>query len=105
MIKLWLTNVAPEATDEDIKALVGSYSPDLKCEAIQREPGDGSRPAAFVAVTGAKRDALDRACTRLNGMQRKGRSPSCTTLRAAAHTIAQAVTAKGRRDGLKESVT
>jgi len=34
---------------------------------------------AFVAVPGAKRDALDRACARLNGMHWKGCSLSCTT--------------------------
>jgi len=79
MIKLWLTNVAPEATDDDIRALIGSYAPDVKCTDVQREEGDGSRPVAFVAVPGATQDGLDKACARLNGMFWKGRSLSCTT--------------------------
>ena len=49
MIKLWLANVAPEASDDDIKALIKTYAPDLDCTDVQREAGDGSRPAAIVA--------------------------------------------------------
>ena len=79
MIKLWLANVATEATDDDIKALLKTYAPELDATAIQREEGDGSRPVAFVAVPGATRDALDKACARLNGMFWKGRKLSCTT--------------------------
>jgi len=29
MIKLWLANVATEATDDDIKALLTTYAPEL----------------------------------------------------------------------------
>jgi hypothetical protein len=79
MIKLWLANVATEATDDDIRTLIQTYAPELKCEAVQREAGDGSRPVAFVAVPGATRDALDKACARLDGMFWKGRKLSCTT--------------------------
>ena len=79
MIKLWLANVAPEAGDDDIRKLVNTYVPELKCTDVQREEGDGSRPAAFVAVPGATRDALDKASARLNGMFWKGRKLSCTT--------------------------
>jgi hypothetical protein len=79
MIKLWLANVATEATDDDIKALLTTYAPELNATAVQREEGDGSRPVAFVAVPGATRDALDKACARLNGMFWKGRKLSCTT--------------------------
>ena len=79
MIKLWLTNVATEASDDDIKALIKTYAPALNSTDVQREEGDGSRPVAFVAVPGATRDALDKACVRLNGMFWKGRKLSCTT--------------------------
>jgi len=79
MIKLWLANVAPEATDDDIRALIGTYAPGVECTDVQREEGDGSRPVAFVSVPGATRDALDKACSRLNGMFWKGRTLSCTT--------------------------
>jgi hypothetical protein len=79
MIKLWLANVATEATDDDIKALIKTYAPELDATAVQREEGDGSRPVAFVAVPGATRDELDKACARLDGMFWKGRKLSCTT--------------------------
>lgn len=79
MIKLWLANVAPEATDDDIRKLIETYATGVKCTDVQREEGDGSRPAAFVAVPGATRDALDKACARLNGMFWKERKLSCTT--------------------------
>ena len=36
-------------------------------------------PRPFVAVPGARRDALDKACARLNGMFWKGRKLSCST--------------------------
>jgi hypothetical protein len=74
MIKLWLANVAPEASDDDLRALIKTYAPDLDCTDVQREAGDGSRPAAIVAVPGASRGALDKACARLNGMFWKGRA-------------------------------
>jgi hypothetical protein len=79
MIKLWLANVATEATDDDIKALIETYAPGLDATAVQREEGDGSRPVAFVAVPGATRDGLDKACARLDGLFWKGRKLSCTT--------------------------
>ena len=79
MIKLWLANVATEAADDDIKALIKTYAPELNATDVQREEGDGSRPVAFVAVPGAARDALDKACARLDGMFWKGRKLSCTT--------------------------
>jgi RNA recognition motif. (a.k.a. RRM, RBD, or RNP domain) len=79
MIKLWLANVAPDASDDDIRKLVKTYAPELECTDVQREEGDGTRPVAFVAVPGAKRDALDKACARLNGMFWKERKLSCTT--------------------------
>ena len=79
MIKLWLANVATEASDDDIKALIKTYAPELNSTDVQRAAGDGSRPVAFVAVPGATRDALDQACARLNGMFWKGRKLSCTT--------------------------
>jgi hypothetical protein len=79
MIKLWLTNVASGATDDEIRALIRKYAPDIECGDVQREEGDGTRPVAFVAVPGATRDALDRACARLDGMFWNGRKLSCTT--------------------------
>ena len=52
-MKLWIGNIAPETSDDEIRALVKKYAPDLECVRIHRIDGDGSRPAASLefAVT------------------------------------------------------
>jgi hypothetical protein len=79
MAALWLVNVASGTTEDEIKTLIETHAPELRCGAVQIEEGDGSRPAAFVACPGAKRDALDQACARLSGMSWKGHPLACTT--------------------------
>jgi len=49
-MKLWIANIAPGTPDEEIRALVKKYAPDLECTKIQRVDGDGSRPAAVAAL-------------------------------------------------------
>jgi hypothetical protein len=56
-----------------LKELVKKYAPDIECVAVQREEGDGSRPAALLAFTGKKFDTLGKLSLRLNGMYWKGR--------------------------------
>ena len=46
MERLWLANLAPDTTDEELKALCARYAPDLECTEVRREDGDGSRPAS-----------------------------------------------------------
>jgi hypothetical protein len=82
MTALWLVNVASGTTEDEIKTLIETHAPELRCAAIQIEEGDGSRPAAFVACPGAKRDTLDKVCARLCGMFWKGRALVCTTTQA-----------------------
>ena len=80
MIKLWLTNVAPEASDDDIRNLVKTYAPELECTDLQREEGDLARaPSRSSPCRARHRSALDKACARLNGMFWKERKLSCTT--------------------------
>ena len=79
MQKLWLANVAPETTDEDLKALVARYAPDIECTSIQRIDGDGSRPAVMMAFTSKKFDSLGKLQLRLDGMYWKGRTLACST--------------------------
>jgi hypothetical protein len=71
-MNLWIGNVAPDVTDDDLKAFVAKYG----CPApgrIERVPGDGSRPAA-VLFFGAEHDtAVHKAQLRLHGMYWKGR--------------------------------
>ena len=47
-MKLWIGNIAPGTSDEEVRELVKKYAPSLECSAIQRVDGDGSRPAAML---------------------------------------------------------
>ena len=71
-MKLWIANIAPGTTDEEIKAFVAKYGPELQCIGIVREDGDGSRPAAGLEFSGTSK-ALGNLNLRLNGMYWKGR--------------------------------
>ncbi len=81
MERLWIANIAPGTTDEELKELVRKYTADeVECAEIQRVDGDGSRPAALMTFTGKKFDTLGKLALRLNGMYWKGRSLSCSTM-------------------------
>jgi hypothetical protein len=79
MERLWLANIAPEATDEDLLALLRKYAPDLECTQIQRAEGTGIRPAALLTFTGKRVDSLGKLRLRLDGMYWKGRKLACST--------------------------
>jgi len=81
-MKLWIANIAPGTTDDEIKAFLKKYGPELECISIQREEGDGSRPAAGIEFTGTS-VALGNLSLRLNGMYWKGR-PLASTVALAA---------------------
>jgi hypothetical protein len=83
MERLWLANIAPGTSDEELKALTKKYAPDIECVEIQREEGDGSRPAALMTFTGKKFDSLGKLSLRLNGMYWKGRQLVCSTMLGA----------------------
>ena len=76
-MKLWIANIAPGTTDDEIKAFVKKYGPELECTGIQRVEGDGSRPAAALEFSGTS-VALGNLNIRLNGMYWKGRSLTST---------------------------
>jgi RNA recognition motif len=80
MERLWLANIAPGTTDEELKELVKKYAPELECTEIQREEGSGSRPAALMTFTGKKFDSLGKLALRLNGMYWKERALTCSTM-------------------------
>ena len=80
MSRLWLVNVAPEATDDDLRELAKKYAPGLECLLLQREPGDGSRPAAFMTFGGGALGDVERLAERLNGLFWKERKLGCTTM-------------------------
>jgi hypothetical protein len=80
MERLWLANIAPGTTDDELKELVKKYSPEIECTEIERADGDGSRPGALMTFTGKKFDTLGKLALRLNGMYWKGRRLICDTM-------------------------
>ena len=63
MERLWIANIAPETTDEELKALVTKYSGEpIECKEIQRVEGDGSRPA--VLMTSRESSSIRSASSR-----------------------------------------
>jgi hypothetical protein len=73
-MKLWIGNVAPEASNDDILALIKKYAGDLTCTNIERVDGDGSRPAAMLDFSTAPFGAVEKIALRLSGMHWKGRT-------------------------------
>jgi hypothetical protein len=72
-VKLWIGNIAPGTTDEEIRAFVGKYAPDLEVKGIQRVEGDGSRPAASIEFVDTPYGSVEKISMRLHGMHWKGR--------------------------------
>ena len=72
-MKLWIGNIAPDTSDDELKALVAKYAP-LTCDKIERVEGAGNRPAAMLQFPEASRASLDNLSRRLNGMYWKGRA-------------------------------
>ncbi len=79
-MKLWIGNIAPNTPDEEVRALVKKYAPELECTTIQRVEGDGSRPAAVLEFANPPLGALEGVSMRLNGMYWKERSLVVQTL-------------------------
>ena len=80
MSRLWLTNVPPEASDDELRALTKKYAPQLECASLQHEAGDGSRPIAFMTFTGGELGSVEQLAERLNGLFWKERKLGCTTI-------------------------
>ena len=72
-MKLWIGNIAPGTSDDEIRDLVKKYAPDLQCKAIQRVEGDGSRPAASIEFVDTPYGSVEKVSMRLHGMHWKGR--------------------------------
>ncbi len=72
-MKLWIGNIEPGTTDDDLRDFVKKYSPDLEIKAIQRVEGDGSRPAATVEFVDTPYGSVEKISMRLHGMYWKGR--------------------------------
>jgi len=72
-MKLWIGNMAPDTSDEEIRAFVTKYAPDLEIKAIQRIEGDGTRPAASIEFVDTPYGSVEKISLRLHGMFWKGR--------------------------------
>ena len=79
-MRIWIGNMAAGTTDEEIKALVQKYAPELECGEIQRVEGAGTHPAAMLSFTGATSTQLSNLSLRLHGMYWKGSSLNCHTM-------------------------
>jgi hypothetical protein len=72
-MKLWLANLDPDTTDDELRELIRKYTK-LEPARITREAGDGSRPGAVLEFEGADREVLYEAQRRLNGLFWKNRT-------------------------------
>ena len=72
-MKLWIANLDPQTTDDELRAFIRKYTA-LEIVKITRVPGDGSRPGAMLEFEGSDLAILDRAQRRLHGMYWKNRS-------------------------------
>jgi len=76
-MRLWIENIAPGTEDEEIKALVRKYAPELVCESIMRVESTGTRPAALLLLTGGTIASAANLSRRLSGMYWKQRGLVC----------------------------
>ena len=78
--RLWIGNIEPGTTDEEIREFVKKYAPGLECVKIQRVDGDGSRPAATLEFADTPYGSVEKISMRLHGMYWKGRELFVQTL-------------------------
>jgi RNA recognition motif-containing protein len=78
--KLWIGNIAPGTTDDEIREFVKKYAPGLECTNIQRVEGDGSRPAATLEFADTPFGSVEKIVMRLHGMRWKERELYVQTL-------------------------
>ncbi|HJS38241.1 MAG TPA: RNA-binding protein [Burkholderiales bacterium] len=72
-MKLWIGNIAPDTTDDEVREFVMKYAPDLEITTIQRIEGDGSRPVAQLEFKDTPYGSVEKIAMRLHGMHWKGR--------------------------------
>jgi RNA recognition motif-containing protein len=79
-MKLWIGNMAPDTSDDEIRAFVKKYAPDLEVSKIQRVEGDGTRPGASIEFVDTPYGSVEKISMRLHGMYWKGRELVVQTL-------------------------
>ena len=78
-MRIWIGNMAPGTTDDELKEFVKKYAPDLECTEIQRVDDSGTRPGAILKFAGTTAQ-LGNLAVRLHGMYWKEHSLTCHTL-------------------------
>lgn len=73
-MKLWIGNMAPGTSDDELKAFLKKYAPALECATIARVDGAGNRPGALIQFEEASTAGLEALRMRLNGLYWKGRA-------------------------------
>ena len=73
-MKLWMGNIAPDTSYEEIMELVKKYAPELTCTNVQRVEATGSRPGAILKLTGGESGVAEKLSLRSNGMFWKQRA-------------------------------
>ncbi len=56
-MKLWIGNINPDASDDDLRGLIQKYC-GVECGEIVREEGGGTRPAAVVDFPGVGHEVM-----------------------------------------------
>jgi RNA recognition motif-containing protein len=81
-MKLWIGNIAPGTSDDELREFVKKYAPDLECAKVDRVDGDGSRPGAILEFAVVPHGSVEKISMRLHGMYWKGRALVVQTIRA-----------------------
>ena len=71
MAKLWVGNMAPEVTEEDLKAFLVKYG-FPEANAIERIGSEGTHPGAMVVFAGKTTSELRELAARVHGMYWRG---------------------------------
>ncbi|WP_298927277.1 RNA-binding protein [uncultured Ramlibacter sp.] len=79
MSRLMLANIEPGTTDDEIRDFLVKYGFPV-FDAIEREEGDGSRPAALVSFLAVDTTALGQLKERIHDIHWKNRRISARVL-------------------------
>ena len=71
-MRLWIGNVSPDTTSDELRSLLQKYGgPGF--DAVLQVPGDGSRPGVLLTFDNASPEQLYGLANRLNGLYWKYR--------------------------------
>ncbi|MGH8662808.1 MAG: RNA recognition motif domain-containing protein [Burkholderiales bacterium] len=85
MATLWIGNIPPNTSDEELKALLVKYGFPAY-DAIDHVPGDGSRPAAMVKFESASSAALQHLQSRVQNLFWKDRRLTVSVMTSSRET-------------------